>query len=69
MRDPIFGHLRSGAREVADWAKRERGDALAEAMFPRPKPKPPNPNRDVLLKNLRELNSRLATTKQKSNKE
>jgi hypothetical protein len=61
MRDPLWGHLPSQAREVADWSKREHG-TTGQAMWPTlgPQPKPPtNPRRDVLLKNLRELNARL----------
>jgi hypothetical protein len=57
MRDPLWSHLPSQARELAPWAKRERTE-IADAMFPRPKPKPPNPHRESLLRNLRELNAR-----------
>jgi hypothetical protein len=58
MRDPLFSHLPTQARELADWAKRERGD-LADALHPRPKAKPPNPQRESLLRGLRELNARI----------
>jgi hypothetical protein len=63
MRDPIFAHLRSGAREVADWVKREPIGSVAEAMFSRPPTASPspsnNPFRENLLRNLRELNARI----------
>ena len=57
MRDPLWSHLPSQARDVADWAKREHTESVSDAMYPRPKPKPSDPYRDALLKNLREANA------------
>jgi hypothetical protein len=52
--DPLYSHLRSGAREVADWAKREQRTEIADALFPRSKPKPANPARESLRRHLQE---------------
>jgi hypothetical protein len=53
--EAMYPHLTKQSSEVERPVHR---NALAEAMYPRPKPKPTNQYRDLLLKNLREHNSR-----------
>jgi hypothetical protein len=53
----IYPHLPSDKPVAPSWTGRT--ESVASAMYPRPKAQPPNPQRESLLRNLRELNSRL----------
>jgi hypothetical protein len=60
----LYPHLRSAAREPST---QRQPKSLADAMYPRPQAKPPNPYRDLLLRNLRELNAKGSSGRAKSN--
>jgi hypothetical protein len=52
----LYPHLKAGTPSEVE---PRRTPTLAEAMYPRPKPPTPNPYREILLRNLRELNADL----------
>ena len=58
--EALFPHLPRGTPDVVQ--RPERNESVAAAMWPSlvPKPPPPtNPYREILLRNLRELNARM----------
>jgi hypothetical protein len=52
----LYGHLKSGMRDVVE--RRDQPTSIADALYPRPQPAPTNWHRELLLKHLRELNMR-----------